>query len=123
MTDVNRRVLPGFSLTLGYSTFYLSVMVLIPVAAVFLRSTSLTWDDFARAVWSERARSAYLLTFGTSLAAALTNVFLGLLIAWVLVRYSFPMKRVFDALIDLPLALPTAVAGLVYSSLYVETGW
>ena len=123
MPCVNRRVLPGFSLTLGYSTFYLSVLVLIPIAAVCLKSASLTWDQFVRAAWSERARSAYALTFGTSFAAALVNVFLGLLIAWVLVRYRFPLKRLFDSLIDLPLALPTAVAGLVYSSLYVESGW
>jgi sulfate transport system permease protein len=119
----SRRVLPGFSLTLGYSTFYLSVMVLIPIAAAFLKGASLSGEEFIAAVWSERARSAYLVTFGTSFAAALINVFLGLLIAWVLVRYRFPFKRLFDSLIDIPLALPTAVAGLVYSTLYVESGW
>jgi sulfate transport system permease protein len=123
MPSVNRKVLPGFSLTLGYSMTYLSLLVLIPIAAVLLRTTTLTWEDFVRAVWSERARSAYMLTFGTSFVAALVNVLLGLLIAWVLVRYDFPLKRLFDSLIDLPFALPTAVAGLVYSSLYVQNGW
>lgn len=123
MPNVNRRVLPGFSLTMGYTVSYLSVLVLIPIAGLFLRSSSLTWDEFVRAVWSERARAAYTLTFGTAFLAALANVVLGLLIAWVLVRYTFPGKRLLDALIDLPLALPTAVAGLVYSSLYVESGW
>jgi sulfate transport system permease protein len=123
MSDVNRKVLPGFSLTLGYSMFYLSALVLIPIAACVIRGTSIGWDEFIRAVWSERAQSAYLLTFGTSFVAAGINVFLGLLIAWVLVRYSFPLKRSFDALVDVPLALPTSVAGLVYSTLYVESGW
>lgn len=123
MSNVNRKVLPGFSLTLGYSMFYLSVLVLIPIAACVIRGASIGWDEFIRAVWSERARSAYALTFGTSFVAAGINVFLGLLIAWVLVRYKFPLKRIFDALVDVPLALPTAVAGLVYSTLYVETGW
>jgi sulfate/thiosulfate transport system permease protein len=123
MSNVNRKVLPGFSLTLGYSMFYLSVLVLIPIAACFARGASLSWNEFIATVWSERAQSAYLVTFGTSFAAALINVLLGLLIAWVLVRYKFPLKRIFDSLIDVPLALPTAVAGLVYSTLYVETGW
>lgn len=123
MAGLNRKVLPGFSLTLGYTMFYLSVLVLIPIGACFTKAASLTWDQFIGAVWSERARNAYALTFGASFAAALVNVFLGLLIAWVLVRYRFPLKRIFDSLIDIPLALPTAVAGLVYSSLYVKTGW
>ena len=123
MSNVNRRVLPGFSLTLGYSMVYLSVMVLIPIVACIVRGVSIGWDEFASTVWSERARSAYAVTFGTSFVAAFINVFLGLLIAWVLVRYQFPFKRFFDSLIDVPLALPTAVAGLVYSTLYVETGW
>jgi sulfate transport system permease protein len=123
MSSVNRKVLPGFSLTLGYSMFYMSLLVLIPIAATFARGASIGWNEFFRTVWSERARSAYAVTFGTSFAAALINVFLGLLIAWVLVRYKFPLKRIFDSLIDVPLALPTSVAGLVYSTLYVETGW
>src|SRR5262245_31665639 len=112
MSNVNRKVLPGFSLTLGYSLFYLSFLVLIPIAACFFRGASIGWDEFFATVWSERARSAYLVTFGTSFVAAVINVFLGLLIAWVLVRYKFPGKRIFDSLIDVPLALPTSVAGL-----------
>jgi sulfate/thiosulfate transport system permease protein len=123
MGNVNRRVLPGFSLTLGYMVFYLSVLVLLPIAAVFLRSSTLSWEEFTRAVWSERARAAYALTFGASFIAAVINLFLGSLIAWVLVRYQFPGKRMIDSLVDLPLALPTAVGGLVYASLYVPNGW
>jgi len=123
MAGVNRRVLPGFSLSLGYTIFYLSVLVLLPIAACFLRASSLSFEEFWGAVWNERARAAYLLTFGVSFAAAFANLFLGLLIAWVLVRYRFPGRRLMDSLVDLPLALPTAVAGLVYSSLYVEKGW
>jgi sulfate/thiosulfate transport system permease protein len=123
MPNINRRVLPGFSLTMGYTLFYLGVLVLIPIAGVFQRSASLPWSEFLQAAMSERARAAYRLTFGTALAAALLNTVLGLLISWVLVRYTFPGRRLLDALIDLPLALPTAVAGLVYSSLYVESGW
>jgi sulfate/thiosulfate transport system permease protein len=123
MIDVNRRVLPGFQVSLGYTMLYLSLLVLIPLTACFLKAASLSWSEFAAAVWTERARAAYALTVGASLAAATINVPIGILIAWVLVRYHFPGKRVFDALIDLPFALPTAVAGLVYSSLYVESGW
>jgi sulfate transport system permease protein len=123
MASVNRRVLPGFSLTLGYSVFYLSVLVIIPIAAAFLKAGSLSFDEFWRAVWTERARAAYTLTFGAAFVAAAINAVLGLLIAWVLVRYEFPLKRLIDSLVDLPLALPTAVAGLVFSALYVPTGW
>src|SRR4030095_4683178 len=123
MASVNRRVLPGFSLTLGYSVFYLSVLVVIPLAAAFLEAGTLTFDEFDRAVWTDRARAAYSLTFGAAFVAAAINVVLGMLIAWVLVRYEFPLKRLIDSLVDLPLALPTAVAGLVYGALYVPTGW
>jgi sulfate/thiosulfate transport system permease protein len=123
MSTVNRRVLPGFGLSLGYTMTYLSLLVLIPMAALFTKAASLSPRAFFDAVWTERARAAYLLTFGTSLAAAGINVVLGLIVAWVLVRYTFPFKRLLDALVDLPFALPTAVAGLVYSSLYVKTGW
>jgi sulfate transport system permease protein len=119
----NRRILPGFSLSLGYAVFYLSLLVLIPLAALVCKASSLSAGDFVGATWTERARSAYALTFGASLAAAAANVLLGLLVAWVLTRYEFPGRRLFDALVDLPFALPTAVAGLVYSSLYVPTGW
>jgi len=123
MQDVNRRVLPGFHLSLGFTVFYLSVLVLIPLGACFNKARSLSPEEFGAAVWTERARAAYALTFGASLTAAGINVFLGVLIAWVLVRYEFPLKRLFDSLIDLPFALPTAVAGLVYSNLYVPSGW
>jgi sulfate transport system permease protein len=115
--------LPGFSLSLGYSVFYLSLIVLIPLAACLLKASALSAADFWAVVWTERARSAYALTFGASLVAAGSNVAIGLLLAWVLVRYDFPLKRLFDALVDLPFALPTAVAGLVYASLYVKDGW
>ncbi len=123
MTSVNRKVLPGFSLSLGYTVFYLTVLVLVPISACFVKAFSLTFEEFWAAVWTERARAAYLLTFGAAFVAALVNLFLGLLLAWVLVRYEFPGKRVVDSLVDLPLALPTAVAGLVNASLYVESGW
>jgi sulfate transport system permease protein len=123
MTTVNRTVLPGFRLSLGYTICYLSLLVLIPLAACFLKASSLTFHQFLSAVWTERARSAYQLSFAVSVTSSGCNVVLGLLVAWVLVRYDFPLKRLFDALVDLPLALPTAVAGLVYSSLYVPSGW
>lgn len=103
--------------------FYLSVLVLLPIMACFFKASTLSWNEFWSAVWTERTRAAYSLTFGASLVAAFVNLFLGLLIAWVLVRYSFPGKRIMDSLVDLPLALPTAVGGLVYASLYVPNGW
>jgi sulfate transport system permease protein len=123
MSGVNSRVLPGFSLTLGYIVVYLGFLVLVPIAACFIKASSLSFADFWGAVWTERARAAYLLTFGSSFLAAIANVVLGSIIAWVLVRYSFPGKRLVDSLVDLPLALPTAVGGLVYASLYVKNGW
>ena len=123
MIDVNRRVLPGVGLSHGYSVLYMSLLVLIPLTAVFIKASSLNLAELVAAVWSERARAAYGLTIGASLAAALINLPFGVLIAWVLVRYRFPGSRLFDAIIDLPFALPTAVAGLVYSSLYVQKGW
>lgn len=123
MRSLNRRTLPGFSLSLGYTLFYLSALVLLPIVACFVKGASLSAEQFWAAVWTDRARAAYLLTFGAAFAAALANLILGLLIAWVLVRYRFPGKKIVDSLIDLPLALPTAVGGLVYGSLYVEGGW
>jgi sulfate/thiosulfate transport system permease protein len=123
MATVNRKVLPGFRLCLGYTLLYLSLLVLLPLACCFLKASSLSFHQFTAAVWSERARAAYLLTFGASLIASIINVPLGMLIAWVLVRYEFPFKGFFDSVIDLPFALPTAVAGLVYSNLYVQSGW
>src|SRR5262245_61078295 len=103
---VNRRVLPGFHLSLSFTLMYLGVLVLIPLGACLLTASSLSWEQFVAAVWTPRARSAYALTFAAALAAAVISVFLGLLIAWVLVRYEFPGKRIFDSLVDLPFALP-----------------
>jgi len=118
-----RRILPGFSLTLGYTVFYLSILALIPLGACFAKAFSLTPRQFIAAVWTDRAVAAYKFTLTSALISAVASIILGLLIAWVLVRYEFPFKRVFDSLVDLPFALPTAVAGLVYSGLYVEKGW
>jgi sulfate transport system permease protein len=123
MSTLNRRLLPGFRLSLSYSLTYLTILVLIPIAACFAKASTLPWETFWATIWTERARAASLLTFGSSFAAAVVNIALGLLIAWVLVRYEFPLKQLFDSIIDLPLALPTAVAGLVYSGLYVQKGW
>ena len=118
-----RRVLPGFNLTLGYTLFYLCVIVLIPLSALVFKTFTLTWDQFWAAVASPRVVASYQLTFGASLIAALVNVVFGLLIAWVLVRYSFPGKKVIDALVDLPFALPTAVAGISLTALLASNGW
>jgi len=123
MSPTNRRILPGFRLSLGYTLLYLGVMVFIPLVACFIRAGSLSAKEFRDAVWTERSRAAYELTFAASLTAAAASVGIGLLIAWVLVRYEFPLKRFFDSLVDLPFALPTAVAGLVFTDLYVENGW
>lgn len=123
MTNSNRRILPGFHLCLGYTLTYLTLLVLIPLGSCFLRASSLTGAEFLAAVWTPRSRAAYALTFGTSLIAAIVDTVFGLLLAWVLVRYEFYGRRLLDSLIDLPFALPTAVAGLVYSSLYAKNGW
>ncbi|MFM2112568.1 MAG: Sulfate transport system permease protein CysT [Pseudomonadota bacterium] len=117
------RVLPGFHLTLGFALFYLSVIVLIPLSALLFKTFSLTWDQFVAAVTSERVMASYRLTFGASLIAALVNVVFGLLVAWVLVRYDFFGKKVVDALVDLPFALPTAVAGISLTALLASNGW
>ncbi|HSI60976.1 MAG TPA: sulfate ABC transporter permease subunit CysT [Ideonella sp.] len=116
-------VLPGFDLALGFAVLYLSFIVLIPLSAVFLKTFTMTWPAFWDAVTSPRVLASYRLTFGASLAAALLNTAFGLLVAWVLVRYEFPFKRVVDALVDLPFALPTAVAGIALTSLYAANGW
>ena len=118
-----RRVIPGFGLTLGYTTAYLGLVVLIPLAAVFIKASSLTWPQFWAAVSSRRAISAYRVSFGCSLSAAAINAVFGLLVAWVLARYRFAGKRVVDAMIDLPFALPTAVAGIALFALYAPEGW
>jgi sulfate transport system permease protein len=116
-------VLPGFKLTLGFTLFYLGLIVLIPLAATFAKTSTLTWAHFWHVVASPEALSAYRLSFGVSLLAALVNAVFGLLVAWVLVRYQFWGKRLMDALVDLPFALPTAVAGITLAALYSENGW
>ena len=118
-----RRVLPGFRLTLGYTVLYLCLIVLIPMSALFLKTFTLTWDQFVLAVTSPRVMASYRLTFGASLFAALVNLVFGLLLAWVLVRYKFPGKKLVDALVDLPFALPTAVAGIALTALLAGNGW
>ena len=118
-----RRVLPGFKLTLGYTLFYLGLIVLIPLSALVFRSLSLSLDEFWSAVTSPRVLASYKLTFGASLLAAIVNLFFGLLVAWVLVRYEFPGKKIMDALVDLPFALPTAVAGISLTALLAGNGW
>ena len=116
-------VLPGFDLALGFTLLYLGFIVLIPLSAAFLKTFTMTWPAFWDAVTSPRVVASYRLTFGASLAAALLNSVFGLVVAWVLVRYEFPFKRVVDALVDLPFALPTAVAGIALTSLYAANGW
>ena len=123
MIDVNRRVLPGFGLSLGYTMLYLSLVVAVPMTAGLLKASQLSLDEFTRAAFSERALAAYWLTLWTSFVSAIVNVGLGGLVAWVLVRYEFPGKRLFDSLVDFPFALPTAVAGLVFGALLVKDGW
>lgn len=117
------RVLPGFKLTFSYTLFYLSLLVLIPLSAVFLKSAQLDWATFVAKVTEQRVVHSYQISFGLSLLAASINVFAGLLLAWVLVRYKFPLKNVVDSLIDLPFALPTAVAGIALTALYAGNGW
>jgi len=117
------RVLPGFGLSLGYTLVYLSLVVLIPLAAVFIQTASLTGAEFWAIVTAPRVVATYKLSFGAALGAAAINVVFGLLLAWSLVRYSFPGKKLVDALIDLPFALPTAVAGISLSALWVGNGW
>jgi sulfate transport system permease protein len=117
------RVLPGFKLTLGFTLFYLGLIVLIPLAAVFWKATSLTWPQFWHTITMPTAMASYRLTFGASLLAALVNAFFGLIVAWVLVRYNFFGKKIIDALVDLPFALPTAVAGITLATLYSKNGW
>jgi sulfate transport system permease protein len=118
-----RRVLPGFNLTLGYTLLYLSLIVLIPLSALVLKTFTLTWEQFWAAVASPRVVASYQLTFGASFIAAVVNAVFGLLVAWVLVRYEFPGKKVVDALVDLPFALPTAVAGIALTALLAGNGW
>lgn len=116
-------VLPGFDLALGFALLYLSLIVLVPLSAVFLKTFSLSWTDFLAATTSPRVMASYRITFGASLLAALVNALFGLVTAWVLVRYEFPFKRLVDAVVDLPFALPTAVAGIALTTLWAENGW
>jgi sulfate transport system permease protein len=116
-------VLPGFNLALGFTLLYLSLIVLIPLSALFFKTATLGWDGFFEVATGERVLASLRVTFVTSFAAAVINVFFGLIVAWVLVRYRFPGKRIVDALVDLPFALPTAVAGIVLATLYAPNGW
>jgi sulfate transport system permease protein len=116
-------VLPGFGISMGYAVLYLSVLVLIPLAALPIKSAGLGWQGFWDAVSAPRVVASYKLTFGASLLAALVNLVFGTIVAWVLVRYRFPGKKILDALVDLPFALPTAVAGIALTALYSEKGW
>lgn len=117
------NVLPGFGMTMGYSIVYLSLVVLIPLAGLLIRVSAMSWADFLRVAFSDRALAAYRLTFGASFLAASINAVLGTLMAWVLTRYRFPGRKFIDALVDFPFALPTAVAGLTLANLFSQTGW
>ena len=117
------RVIPGFGLSLGFTIFYLALLVLIPLSAIFLKTFTMSWDAFVSAVTSPRVMASYRLSFGAALIGAAINVVFGGIVAWVLVRYQFPGKRFIDALVDLPFALPTAVAGITLTALYSSNGW
>jgi sulfate transport system permease protein len=121
--NIKKRVLPGFGLSLGFTLIYLSLIVLIPLSAVFLKTSTMTPHDFWQAVASPRVVASYKLTFGASLLAACINAVFGLLLAWGLTRYTFPGRKIVDALIDLPFALPTAVAGIALTAIYAKNGW
>ena len=123
MSSSARRVLPGFGLSLGFTLAYLSLIVLIPLSAVFIKAAGLTYQEFLDAVTDPRVVASYKLSFGASLLAAAINAVFGLILAWGLVRYTFPGKKIVDALIDLPFALPTAVAGISLTALYAKNGW
>ncbi len=116
-------VLPGFGLTFGFTTFFLSTIVLLPLAALVLSATSMHWSDFVSTVFSARALGSYRLSFGASLLAASINVVFGFVIAWTLTRYEFPGRKLIDALIDMPFALPTAVSGIALTTVFAQNGW
>ncbi len=118
-----KNILPGFNLSLGFTIFYLSLIVLIPLSAAFIRTTELSFAEFWSVVTAPRVVASYRLTFGASFIGALINAVFGLLTAWVLVRYTFPGKKIIDALVDLPFALPTAVAGIALTAVYASNGW
>jgi sulfate transport system permease protein len=119
----HNNVLPGFGPTMGYTLLYLSLMVLIPLSALLFKTAGLSWADFLEAVAAPRVLASYKITFGAALAAASINAVFGVLVAWVLVRYRFPGKRLVDSLVDLPFALPTAVAGITLATVYSPNGW
>lgn len=119
----HHNVLPGFGLTMGYTTLYLSILVLLPLSMIFFYTSRMGWTEFADTVLDPRVVASYKLSFGASLAAALINVAFGVLLAWVLVRYRFPGKKIIDGLVDLPFALPTAVAGIALTTVYAPNGW
>jgi sulfate/thiosulfate transport system permease protein len=119
----HHSVIPGFGITLGLTLTWLALIVLIPLAGLFLKTAELSFDQFWAIVTSRRVLNALRVSFGISLAAAVTNLVFGLLVVWALVRYEFPLKRVFDAIIDIPFALPTAVAGIALTTLFAENGW
>ena len=122
-TSGTTRTLPGFTLSLGFTVFYLSLIVLLPLSALIINTLSMSWDAFWHTVTSPRVLASYRLSFGASLAAATVNAIFGTILAWVLVRYHFPGKKLLDALVDLPFALPTAVAGIALTALYAQNGW
>ena len=117
-----KNILPGFGLTLGFTLCYLSLIVLLPLAATFVQTSKIGWHEFWRIVTAPRALAAYGLSFGAALIAGAINFVVGTLVAWVLVRYSFPFKRILDSLVDLPFALPTAVAGIALTTIYAPNG-
>ncbi|MBO9605941.1 MAG: sulfate ABC transporter permease subunit CysT [Paenibacillaceae bacterium] len=118
-----RSILPGFGLSLGFTVLYLGLIVLIPLAAIFVKTSSLSWEQFWHTVTDDRVIASYKLSFGASLIGAVINAVFGFIVAWVLVRYEFPGKRFIDALVDLPFALPTAVAGIALTAIYAPRGW
>ena len=119
----HNNVLPGFGLTLGFTIFYLSVIVLIPLSALVFRTAGLTWGEFISTVTAPRVLASFRVTFGAAIIAAVINSVFGVLVAWVLVRYRFPGRQIVDALVDLPFALPTAVAGITLATIYSPNGW
>ncbi|HYO23479.1 MAG TPA: sulfate ABC transporter permease subunit CysT [Lacipirellulaceae bacterium] len=123
MKSKKRNVIPGFGLTMGYTLLYLSVIVIVPLSALFLKTAGMGWPDFWKAAWNPRVIASYKLTFGTSLVAATINAVLGFVVAWTLVRYRFPGRRLLDAMVDLPFALPTAVSGIALTAVYSKHGW
>jgi len=123
MNKIKRGVLPGFGFTMGCTMLYLSLIILIPLSTIFFRASGYGWAQFWETVTSPRVVASYKLSFGAALAAAGINSFFGLLVAWVLVRYRFPLRKVIDGLVDLPFALPTSVAGIVLTTMYAENGW